>query len=343
MEKEIDSKKRIERLLNGMLVYGLGIWGAKVIGFFLLPLNTAKLLPSEYGVTDMVSVMISLLMPFATLQLGMTMYKKLLTEQDEVKRAVIISNGFCITFLFTTIIAGISIPISCLFYPKLSIIIAFMIFFGGVNTTLLPVMRGLYHNGAYALCGCISTVVIAVVNAGLLLLTPLRIEAVLLSTLVSNIITVCFMCFEIKVWKYFHLNHIKKEIIIDLLKFGIPMIPRDMCWWVSNSFNRLILNRYKGNVENGYFVVTQKFTNLYGNSFGIVSMAWNDSAIQNIGKKDSESYFNLFYKQIFRLMICMYLLILPLIHLLYGVLVNEQYHDSLKYIPLLMFAMMMNQ
>lgn len=341
--EEKDYQKRTSKLLNGMLIYGLGIWGSKAISFFLLPLNTAKLLPSEYGVTDVISVVISLLMPFATLQLGMTMYKKLLIEQDEQKKSAIISSGFFTNLVCTTLIAIVSVPISRLFYPELTLIIALLILFGGMNTTLLPVMRGLYHNGVYALCGCISTVVVVAVNAGLLLLTPLRIEAVLLSTLASNVVTVAYMCIASKIWKYFRAGLIEKKVIIELLRFGIPMIPRDICWWINNSFNRLILNRFKGDIENGYFVVTQKFTNLYGNTFGIVSMAWNDSAIQNAGEKDREEYYNAFYKQIFRVMLCIYLLILPMIHLLYDILVNEQYHESLKYIPLLMIAMVMNQ
>lgn len=340
---EKTNNKRINNLLNGMGVYGFGVLGSKVISFLLIPLNTAKLTPAEYGVTDMISVIISLLMPFATLQLGMTMYKELLLENEKEKQSIILTNGLLVNIAFTALIALCSIPITHVFYPDFSIIIAMMILIGGINTTLLPVTRGLKRNLVYTMSGCISTVMVTLINAGLILFTSLRIEAILLATLVSNVATVTYMSMSVKIWTFINFNMLDKKKIIEQLQFGIPMIPRDICWWINNSFNRLLLNRFKGDAENGYFVVTQKFTNLYGNIFSIVSMAWNDSAIQNAHEEDRKKYFNLFYKLLFRFMICSYLLMLPLINLFYDILVNEQYSLALNYIPMLMLGTVINQ
>lgn len=342
MDEKVNNK-RIDNLLNGIVIYGFGVLGSKVIGFLLLPLNTAKLTPAEYGITDMISVIISLLMPFATLQIGMTMYKELLLEQEKETQSIILTNGLFVNIVFTALIALCSIPIIHFFYPDFSIIIVLMILLGGLNTTLLPVMRGLRHNMVYTMSGCISTVIITLVNAGLVLFTSLRIEAVLLATLASNVVTVMYMAISAKIWTFINPRLLNKKKIIDQLKFGIPMIPRDICWWINNSFNRFLLNRYKGNTENGYFVVTQKFTNLYGNVFSVVSMAWNDSAIQNAKEKDRKEYYNSFYKLLFRFMMCIYLLILPAINLFYNILVNVQYSQALSYIPLLMLAAVVNQ
>ena len=335
--------RRTEGLLKGMLIYGVGIFGSKMISFFLLPLNTANLTPAEYGITDMVTVIISLLTPFTTLQLGMTMYKHLLLANGEKEKSSILSNGFFVNIIFSAIVSIASYPIFQHYYPDYVVIIASMLFMGGLNTTLLPVSRGMGRGGIYAITGCISTVVVVVVNAGIILFTSFRVEAVLLATLFSNIITVCFMIISLKLWRYIQIRAINRDTIIRMLKFGIPMIPRDICWWINNSFNRLILNRAKGDVENGYFVVTQKFTNLYGNAFSIVSNAWNDSAIANSGDGDREEYYNNFFRKIFRLMFCMFLLLLPLIYLCYDWLVDEQYNKAMQYIPLLMMGAVINQ
>lgn len=341
MGKENKSSSRA--FFYGILTYGLGMLGSKLISFILLPFNTARLTPSEYGITDMVSVITSLVMPFATLEMGVSMYKKLIGESDTKQIKEIISNGILCVLFSSFVVAVLVIPISRSLDVNFILIVFFLVFFGGINSTLLYLVRGLNNDKIYAITGCISTVVVSLANIFLLLYTDLRSEAILLSSICSNIVTIVFMGCAIKIWRYISIKSLKRERVRELVRFGVPLIPRDICWWVDNSFSRIVLNRTNGNAENGYLVVSQKFSNLYGNLFGIVSLSWNDTSIKGFNKEGYEHVVDLFFKEMFRLMACSYIILLPLISLCFGIFVDSAYASALQYVPLLLLAMVINQ
>lgn len=46
---------KLKQLARSSIVYGLGSYGVKVVGFLLIPVYTRYLAPSDYGVMSLVS------------------------------------------------------------------------------------------------------------------------------------------------------------------------------------------------------------------------------------------------------------------------------------------------
>ena len=72
---ESDRKKQFAK---NTIILSIGTFGSKVFTFFLLPLYTAVLATEDYGNVDVLQSVIQLLVPIATLQLSVAVFRFLI-------------------------------------------------------------------------------------------------------------------------------------------------------------------------------------------------------------------------------------------------------------------------
>ena len=93
--------ERENKLIKNTMIVAVGKICTQFISFFLLPLYTAVLTASEYGVVDLVNTFVSLLMPIIYLQIEQAVFRFLIDarENRDNTRKII-----CSTFIFVTIL-----------------------------------------------------------------------------------------------------------------------------------------------------------------------------------------------------------------------------------------------
>ena len=85
---------REQALLKNTLIITVGKICTQLISFFLLPLYTAILSTSEYGVVDLMNTIVSLLLPVVTLQTEQAVFRELVNERGNLGRSKrIVSTG----------------------------------------------------------------------------------------------------------------------------------------------------------------------------------------------------------------------------------------------------------
>lgn len=62
--------RRGKYLAKNTAIFALGNIGTKAISFFMVPLYTQWLVPSDYGVVDLIATVAFVLMPVFTLNIG---------------------------------------------------------------------------------------------------------------------------------------------------------------------------------------------------------------------------------------------------------------------------------
>src|SRR5690606_16560100 len=99
-----------DNLLKNVLIFSIGNLGSRFLVFFLVPLFSYYLSPSEMGFYDLVIVTIGLLVPLATIQLSDSIYRWLLDTEDERFRETISSSfialGGAVTFVLLAFYVG---------------------------------------------------------------------------------------------------------------------------------------------------------------------------------------------------------------------------------------------
>lgn len=328
---------RLYNFFKSSIIYAFGTIGCKLVSFLLLPLNTANLTPAEYGTADLIIVIVSLLLPISTLEVGTGVYKFLLSDQKETREEVI-TNGILLLLISTSIISLITLMISNLMNLDYGNLLFILVFVGSFRVSLLPISRGLNFSKNYAISGIISTIVTVLTNIFLIKYTSLRVEAILLASTFADISLSIYLICSTKLLKYIKFNLINFEIIKALLKFSVPIIPNSFSWWIDNSLAKVILNRNYGERENGYLAVAQKFPNLFNSLFSVLSLAWNDVTIKDENSEDKTIFQSTFMSEM--LFMIMQILILAIIgiKIVYPFLIDERYYISLKYVPVFLIA-----
>ena len=85
---------REKALLNNTLIITIGTVCTKLVTFFLLPLYTGILSTEEYGILDLLNVLVALLLPIVTFQVEQAVFRELINARENEKNIrEIISNG----------------------------------------------------------------------------------------------------------------------------------------------------------------------------------------------------------------------------------------------------------
>ncbi|MBQ2024132.1 MAG: oligosaccharide flippase family protein, partial [Alistipes sp.] len=109
------SQNRATALAKNTLILTIGKISTQAISFFLLPLYTAYLTKQDYGVVDLVSTIVTLLIPILNLQIEQGIFRFMVTNRDDKQRlSSIISTSF--TFLFAQVLLVTAIFIVANFF-----------------------------------------------------------------------------------------------------------------------------------------------------------------------------------------------------------------------------------
>lgn len=183
----MNSKKR--SLLKNTIILTVGKVCTQFINFILLPIYTLYLSTSEYGIVDLLTTYISLLVPVLTLQLEMAIFRFLIDSRGNNKeKSNIITNSSYILIIVMLIIAIIGYFIIRIFDIKFGFYIIVIVLVTMISNSLLQLSRGLGNNGFYSI-GCIISAFLSItINLFLLVYCKYGIQSVFIATIIANII-----------------------------------------------------------------------------------------------------------------------------------------------------------
>ena len=97
-------KKSFELIKNTVIIF-LGKACTQLISFLLLPLYTKYLITEEYGIVDLITTYVALLVPVLTLQLEMATFRFLVDNRENNNRKVEIISTVLKLILIMSILA----------------------------------------------------------------------------------------------------------------------------------------------------------------------------------------------------------------------------------------------
>ena len=98
---------KFRTLLGNTLIYGLGNYGVKLIGFLLIPLYTRYLSPSDYGVIALVAMYSQVMFVLMNLGQGFSLFRFYYDKDSDEARERVVAAAMWIVLLFALPLASI--------------------------------------------------------------------------------------------------------------------------------------------------------------------------------------------------------------------------------------------
>ena len=335
------NKKR--ELAKNTFIILAGKISTQMITFFMLPLYTSYLLTKEYGLVDLITTYVTLIIPIVTLDTEMAMFRFLIDRRkDKKETSNLLSNNFVFltislsifTILYLLIIPFINIPFKYLILADIIICV--------LSSNFLQIARGMGRNIDYSI-GCIVTG-LSIVLLNIVFIIYLRMGAfgMLLGTALGNLMCDIYLFIRLKLYKHLTFKKTDKKTIKSMLAYSIPLVPSTLSWWIINISDKTIISIFIGVAANGIYAVSNKFATIFSSVLNIFNLSWGESAALHIEDKDRDKFFSDVFNTIFKLFSSLGLGIIACMPFIFSILVNKNYNDAYNYLPILIVGVCIN-
>ncbi len=338
----------IGKVLKNSGIYTVVSILQKCISFFLLPLYTAYLTPSDYGVLNIVTSVSSLLSILFLLGLTGAVSRLYFNHPDDNDYVKHLWGAITVCVLISSLVIG---GIFIIFHqflvdPLVGDIQFYPYMFLGVCYTIVTPLYLLYqtclqtkqnsvHYGINMLANfVINTLLIiffvAVLKRGVL--------GVLEANLITAVLFFLYVCVDYLPKLFLNL---KKEYVVPAYKYSLPLVPHLLAGWSTGLLDRLLINGMKGESETGLFSVAKQFSSILTTLTNSVNMAYTPWLFESNEKKQFNEI-----RTVGTLAVILYCAIALLISLfspeVLSFMVSDQFKGVWTIIPVLTFAMVFN-
>lgn len=336
---------RNEKLVKNTIILGFGQFLPKLTALVTLPILTAALTTSEYGIYDLILTAQSLLMPLMTLQIQQGVFRKLIQKGTTGAKEIVSSAYFFLLASF-----AIWCPIIIIFFHftfKYSFTVTFFIYLFYLLYSLFDVfgqtVRGIGYNAKYSA----GIVIYSVINMILLLIlywmNRISVISVFLISVVAYAIACLYYLVSSKLYKDIKISDVNKITRKELLDYSIPMIPSSTALWVVNLSDRILVTIFLGTSLNGIYSVANRIPNLFASVYTVFNLAWTETAARVMDKdSDADQYYTNMFSVMFKFLSGAMLLLISISPLLFRILINEKFDEAFAQMPVLFMGVFFN-
>lgn len=289
--------KDIKTIAQHSVIYGLGIYISKAIGFFMIPVYTRFLTPSDYGVIELLNLtswMLGILLCMGISSAVFRFYFQYETgERDGVISSALIFIAAISTFTVTLLFLA-SRNISILIFKDAHYAPYLQFIFISAMFDMIDIVPSTYirirkKSALFVILSLIRLAFALSINIYLIVFLQMGVKGVLWSNVISSIlmasITLIYTLRNVRLT--FSFNKMK-----ELLKYGFPLMPEALFVFVIHFFNRYFLQHFLTLDEVGIFSLGYRFSMilpfLIGQPFGLI---WSTYRFEIAGRWDAKKVY----------------------------------------------------
>ncbi|MCD7890141.1 MAG: oligosaccharide flippase family protein [Oscillospiraceae bacterium] len=329
-------------LIKNTAILAVGTFFPKIVAIITLPILTGYLTQTEYGYYDLISTLVSLLLPVATLQIQSAAFRFLIDcRGDREESSLIVNNIFIVTIPVTLIVLFFVF----LGFGNLSICVrlavCFYYFVDIIYLALQQITRGLSYNKGYSIATCVLSTVNLVLVIILVYVIRLGLLGVLLSLIISNVCACLVLIFwirsdiDINIKKYASKQQIKK-----MLSYSWPMVPNNLSNWVLSVSDRLVITAFLGVEANAVYAVANKIPSLLSTVQGTFTLAWQENASISANDEDAKEYYSSMFDTLVRFLCSSLGCLIAFTPVIFALLISGDYDDAYLQMPVLFIGIL---
>lgn len=331
---------RESRLLKNTFILSIGTFLPQFASFITLPILTAFLSKEQYGTYDLITILVSLLLPVTTLQIHTAAFRFLIEHNNNRMLAKIYFSNI---LAFVLPVATMSLTILYFFLPVSSVAlklwICIYLFFDTIVTEVRQIARGLSKTMDYSISAIISAVVKMVVTFSLVRMLKYELMGAVIALALSPVLSLLYLFIRLRIYELVDFSLVSKKVLKEMLSYSWPMVPNNMSSWVMSASDRFVVTIFMGLAFNGVYGIANKIPHLLSLAQSTFAMAWQENA--SIFSKDEDV--SNYYSKMFEIMTNFYAgclsLVVAFAPLLFRMLIRGDYYDAYPHIPILIMAM----
>jgi O-antigen/teichoic acid export membrane protein len=278
---------KIRQLVRSSIIYGAGNYGVKLVGFFLIPVYTRYLTPTDYGVLAMVSSFNRVLFILLNLGQSTALFRFYYDPDTPEGRDRVIAGSLWIILLFSLPLALVALALS---FPTAIILLGngalYPLVAIGVLTMAcqalqrLPfsVLRANARDTQYALWSIARTALSAGIAVALVVGARWGVRGVLLGALAAEAIVLTFLL--PMVLRALRAGWAGPEMRAQLY-FGLALVPAGFASFVLDLSDRFFLKHYASLGDVGIYSIGYRFGEIIFFVVTAVQLAWPQFVFSN--------------------------------------------------------------
>ena len=332
---------REKALAKNTFIIAIGTFLPKFSSIITLPIITGGLTKAEMGTYDLISTLVSLFLPVATLQIQSAAFRFLIeVREDEKETKRIITN--IISFILPTSLIALTILYLCLgnVSPVIRWLICLYFFSDILMLSTQQIVRGLSNNKLYSA----SSVTISFSNMLLIVLTisvgKQGLVGVLASITIATTIGLILLLVKGHILSRIDLSLFSKKTLLEMLSYSWPMIPNSLSNWVLSFSDRAVLTAFMGLEANAIYSVANKIPALFTTVQGTFVFAWQENASLASKDSDADTYYAEMFDSIFGILVGIMALLIAATPILFWLLIRGDYKEAYYQMPILFMGML---
>ena len=334
---------RKKELAKNTLIIFLGKACTQLISFLLLHLYTGYLTTKQYGIVDLITTYVTLLVPLITLELEMSVFRYLVDVRGKNKDTKeVMTNNFSILFSSLLIFSVLYLIVTSFWKFDYRFLILIDIIICTISGNLLQITRGLGKTLDFSISSLMTGVTTVISNIILIVFCNLRADGMIISMALANGLGALYLFIKLKMYKYIDLSLINKKLVKSMYKYSVPLVPNSVSWWIVNVSDRSIISIVLGSAANGIYAVSNKFPTILSSILGVFNLSWSESAALHVNSEDRDLFFSDICNTVIKLFSALGVGMIACMPFIFPLLVNTKYNDAFNYIPLLVIGAVFN-
>ena len=315
----------------------------QLISFFLLPLYTAYLATSEYGIVDLIQTYVTLFVPIITMELEMSIFRFLIDSRGKDKDIkTLISHNFYVlgisltlfTILFFIVTSFVDIPFRFVIWIDVIVCV--------LSGNFLQIARGFGQTLDFSISCILTGLTTVISNIVLICFCGMQAEGMIISMALANFICSLYLFIRLKLFSKIDFKLVNKPLLKEMYKYSIPLVPNGISWWIVNVSDRTIVSFVLGASFNGLYAISNKFPTIISSLTGIFNLSWSESASLHINSPDRDEFFSDIANTIMKLFVALGVGMIACMPFVFPIMINKKYDGAYAYIPPLVLATVFN-
>ncbi len=337
---------KLRELSSDSLFYGISSVIGQVAGLILVPFFTNELNPTDYGLLNIITLVITFISPVAGLAMDTALFRFFSMEDSDQVKASLFSTASIIKTSTVFLTAICILPFyyqidKYIFESKLSplifglLLISFVVDnFSSLSAVVLRSQRKVKLVAINSVLYVFSSILFSVLFV--LVLHWGVLGSVIGGVLAGLFKAALYLRVNRKVFSFSLFSYSKAK---EMLMYSLPMVPHKIQGNIIGLFTSFMINQKFGLVYSGYYAVASKVSRPLVFIVTMVQQSWTPYKFhihktdQNPAKTFSEI---IGFYWIFLVFVWVFTgLATPL---LFKLLINERYHEAQAYVPFVMFV-----
>ncbi len=339
--------KTFKTIIKHTAIYSTSDLLAKAVGFFLLPIYTRYLSPSDYGILELLAVSLNIIMILAQQGLQTSFFRAYsfdYKDDSEEQKSVISTSYLYLAFSSILFLGGMYLLSGqingLLFQSKNYTNLVRLTFITGFFNTLTNIpfqlLRARLQSVRFSLVSILRFLLNLFFNIYFILKLKLGLSGVIYGNLCTGILIAVLTFFLVS--RYLSLK-ISLAKLRGMLSYGLPLVPGALSFWVLTVADRYLLERLSSTTQLGLYSLGIRFSGIL--EFVLIQpflTTWPSIYFPLAKEKDAQMTFSRLTTY-FLLIGCFFGLgIIAISSPAIKVMADQKFWEASRVIPLLVFA-----